>query len=35
MHPLVTPVCSVAMLVVRPTTEKSPDTTWHVEQLDS
>ena len=27
MHPLLTPVCSVVMLLVRPATEKSPGTT--------
>ncbi len=33
MQPLVIPVCIVAMLVVSPATEKSPETTWQVEQV--
>ena len=33
MQPLVTPVCKVGRLGVSPATEKSPDTTWQVEQL--
>jgi hypothetical protein len=33
MQPLVMPVCIVAMLVVSPAIEKSPGTTWQVEQL--
>jgi hypothetical protein len=35
MQPLATPVCSVDRFVVRPAIEKSPETTWQVEQLDN
>jgi hypothetical protein len=35
MHPLATPVCKVALFVVSPAIEKSPATTWQVEQVDS